>query len=155
MSDSLWPHGLYSPWNSPGRNAGEGSLSLLQGIFPTQGLNSNLLHCRQILYFLSHQGSPKNTGTGCHFLPQGIFPTQGSNPHLLCLLHWQVDSLPSEPPGKLSTIWLNNSTPLLAINPQKENMFPKDLHVNVCSNITHNSQKWKPKRSYVLVNGWA
>ena len=37
---------------------------------------------------------------GCHFLLQGIFLTQGSNPCLLCLLHWQVDSLPSEPPGK-------------------------------------------------------
>ena len=40
----------------------------------------------------------KNTGVGCHFLLQGIFLTQGSNPHLLCLLHWQVDSLPSKPP---------------------------------------------------------
>ena len=39
MSDSLWPHGLYSPWNSPGQNTGVSSLSLLQGIFPTQGLN--------------------------------------------------------------------------------------------------------------------
>ena len=37
MSDSLRPHGLYSPWNSPGYNTGVGSLSLLQGIFPTQG----------------------------------------------------------------------------------------------------------------------
>ena len=34
-----------------------------------------------------------NTGVGCQFLLQGIFPTQGSNPHLLCLLHWQVESL--------------------------------------------------------------
>ena len=39
----------------------------------------------------------KNTGVSCHFLLQGIFPTQGSN---LCLLHWQVDSLPLLPPGK-------------------------------------------------------
>ena len=38
-------HGLYSPWNSPGQNAGVGSLSLLQGIFPTQGSNPGLLHC--------------------------------------------------------------------------------------------------------------
>ena len=36
----------------------------------------------------------KNTSVGCHALPQGIFPTQGLNPHLLCLLHWQADSLP-------------------------------------------------------------
>ena len=61
MSDSLWPHGLYSPWNSPGQNTGVGSLrlSLLQGIFPTQGLNLGLPHCRQTLYQLSHKGSPR------------------------------------------------------------------------------------------------
>ena len=58
MSNSLRPHGLYSPWNSPGRNTGVGSLSLLQRIFPTQGSNPGLSHCRQILYQLSHKGSP-------------------------------------------------------------------------------------------------
>ena len=59
MSNSLQPHGLYSPWNSPGWNTGVGSRSLLQGIFPTQGSNPGLPHCRQILYQLSHQGSPR------------------------------------------------------------------------------------------------
>ena len=58
MSDSLWPHGLYSPWNSPGQNTGVDSRSLLQGIFPSQGLNQGLPHCRWILYQLSYQGSP-------------------------------------------------------------------------------------------------
>ena len=58
VSDSLRPHGLYSPWNSPGQNTGVGRLSLLQGIFPIQGLNPGLLHCRWILYQLSHLGSP-------------------------------------------------------------------------------------------------
>ena len=48
---------LYSPWNSPGQNTGVDSLSLLQGIFRTQGSNPGLLHCRQILYQLSHKGS--------------------------------------------------------------------------------------------------
>ena len=56
---SLWPHGLYSPWNSPGQNTAVGSLSLLQGIFSTQGSNPGLLHCRWILYQLSHKGSPR------------------------------------------------------------------------------------------------
>ena len=58
---TLWPHGLYRPlcpWDSPGKNTGVGSHSLLQGIFPTRGLNPGLLYCRQILYHLSHQGSP-------------------------------------------------------------------------------------------------
>ena len=98
MSDSLRPHGLYSPRHSPSQNTevgtlfpfswgssqprnrtqvshiaggfflseppgkpkniGVGSLSLLQGIFLTQELNKCLLHCRQILYQLSYQGSP-------------------------------------------------------------------------------------------------
>ena len=54
---TLWPHGLYSPRNSPGQNTGVGSLSLLQGIFPTWGSYPGLPHCR-ILYQLSHKGSP-------------------------------------------------------------------------------------------------
>ena len=49
--------GLYSPRNSPGQNTGVGNCSLLQGIFPTQGSNPGLLHCRRILYQLSHKGS--------------------------------------------------------------------------------------------------
>ena len=59
VSDSLQPHGLYSPWKSPGQNTGVGSLSFLQRIFPIQGLNPGLPHCRWILYQLSRQGSPK------------------------------------------------------------------------------------------------
>ena len=51
---------LFCSWNSPGKNTGVGSHSLFQGNFPTQGStkgsNSGLLHCRQILYHLSHQG---------------------------------------------------------------------------------------------------
>ena len=54
-SDFLRPHGLYSPWNSPGQNTGVGSLSLLQGIFPTQGSKPGLPHFRLILYQLSHR----------------------------------------------------------------------------------------------------
>ena len=53
MSNSLWPRGLYSLWNSPGQNTGVGSRSLLQGIFPTQGSNPGLLHCKRILYQLA------------------------------------------------------------------------------------------------------
>ena len=55
MSHSLWPHELQAarllcPWDSPGQNTGVGSCSLLQEIFPTQGSNPGLLHCRQILW---------------------------------------------------------------------------------------------------------
>ena len=58
VSNSLWPHGLCS-WNSPGQNTEVGSLSLLQGLFPTQGSNAGLPHCRYILYQLSHKESPR------------------------------------------------------------------------------------------------
>ena len=54
---TLRPHGLYSSWDSPGQNTGVGSLSLLQGIFPTQWSNPGLPHRRQILYQLSNEGS--------------------------------------------------------------------------------------------------
>ena len=63
MSNSLRPHGLPSArllytWNSPGKNTGMDSRSLLQGIFTTQESNPGIPHCRWIPYHLSHQGSP-------------------------------------------------------------------------------------------------
>ena len=59
---SLSPRGLYTPWNSPAKNIGVDSLSLIQEIFPTQGLNPGLPHCWQILYQLSHKGNPRILG---------------------------------------------------------------------------------------------
>ena len=60
VSDSLQPHGLYSPWNSPGQNTSVGSLSFFQGILPImQGSNPGVPHCRLILNQLSHKGSPR------------------------------------------------------------------------------------------------
>ena len=57
---ALWdPHGLYNPWGSPVQNTRVGSLSFLQGIFPTQGSNPGLPHCRRILYQLSHKGNQR------------------------------------------------------------------------------------------------
>ena len=58
---TLW---TYSPWSSPGQNTGVGSHSLLQEIFPTQESNPGLLHCRWILYQLSHQGSNRKLESG-------------------------------------------------------------------------------------------
>ena len=64
MSDSSCePMGLYNPWNSPGQNTGVGRFFLLQGIFPTQGLNPGLT--LQVDSLLAEpQGKPKNTGVG-------------------------------------------------------------------------------------------
>ena len=54
----------------------------------------------------------KNTVVGCHALLQGIFLTQGSNMHLLCLLCWQVGSLPLAPPGKPIYMYFPPLTPI-------------------------------------------
>ena len=63
-------HQVLCPWNSPGKNTGVGCHSLLQGIFPTQGLNPGLLHCRRILYHLHHREAQNS----CNFLePKGFF----------------------------------------------------------------------------------
>ena len=66
MSDSLWPHGLYSSWNSPGQNTilqdkilEWVAFPFLQGIFRNWWLNSGLPHCRQVLYPLNHKGNPR------------------------------------------------------------------------------------------------
>ena len=89
VSSSLQPHGLYSPPGSSvhgeslGRNTGVGGYALLQGIFSTQGSNPGLLHCRWILYQLSHQGSPEILKWVVLSLLQGIFLTQESNWGLL------------------------------------------------------------------------
>ena len=55
--DYIYPTRFFHPWNFPGKNTGVGCHFLLQTIFPTQGLQPVLPHCRQMLYRLSHQGS--------------------------------------------------------------------------------------------------
>ena len=79
VSNSLQPYGLYGPWNSPGQNTGVGSLSLLQGIFSTQGPNPGLSHNRADSIATEPLGKLKKTGVGNLSLPQQIFLTQGSN----------------------------------------------------------------------------
>ena len=69
--------------SASGQNTGVGSLSLLQGIFPTQGLNPGLPHWRQIFLSVEPQGKPKNTEVGSLSLLLRIFLTQESNQGLL------------------------------------------------------------------------
>ena len=107
MSNSLRPHGLYGPWDSPGQNTGVGSLSLLQAIFPTQESNP---HCRQILYQLIFPLQEKAeymctsaimllfSSSGCPVGHAGYqFSHQGSNP---CPRHWQHGVLTTGLPGR-------------------------------------------------------
>ena len=70
----------YSPWNSPGKNTGMGCHALLQGIFPTQGSNPGLPHCRWILYLLSHQGSPYPPANAGDIRDTGLIPGLGRSP---------------------------------------------------------------------------
>ena len=93
-----WPIQEWNtPWNSPGQNTGVGNLSLLQGIFPTQGSNPGLQHCRRILYKLSHQGSPRILESGQPIPSLADLPNPGIKPGSPIL---QVDSLPTELLGK-------------------------------------------------------
>ena len=114
VSNSLWPHGLYSPQSSPGQNTGVGSLSLLQGIFPTQGPNPCLLHCRQILYQLSPQGRahlPMQKTKRDGFDPWG--GEDSLKEHMTTLssiLAWRIPR--PEDPGKLQPIGWQSRTQL-------------------------------------------
>ena len=109
------PPGFSVRGNSPGKNTGVGCHALLQGIFPTQGSNPGLLHCRQILYWLCHQGtlnelmnrwiraslsmefSRPKYWSGLLFPSPGDLPDLGIKPGFPIL---QADFLPSETPGK-------------------------------------------------------
>ena len=81
---------LCGPWNSPGQNTRVGCLSLLQGIFPIQGSNPGLPHCRQVLYQLSHNGSPRTLEGVAYPFSRGSSLTQESNwvlPHCWGILY--------------------------------------------------------------------
>ena len=83
--------------DSPGKNTGMGCHALLQGIFPTQGSNPGLPHCRWIPYHLSHQGSPRILKWVPYIPSPADLSDPGIKPGSPAL---QADSLPSEPPGK-------------------------------------------------------
>ena len=109
-------HGLYSSWNSPGQNTGVGSLSFLQGIFPTQGLNPGLTHCRQILYQLSHKGSPRILEWVAYPFSRGS-SQPGIEPRFPTL---QVDSLLAEPQEKTKNTRMGSLPLLQGIFPTQE-----------------------------------
>ena len=96
LSDCLRPHRLQHarllcPWNSPGKNTGVGCHSLSQGIFPTEGSNPGLLHCRQILYLLRHQRTPNLTISLCKGVLTQHYKNssaKGSVPHTIQHFGW-------------------------------------------------------------------
>ena len=87
LSDCLRPHGLYSSWKPTRQNTVVGSLSFLQGIFPSQGFNPGLLHCRQILYSLSFEGGPS------YFQSSNIGPVSAIFEQKCIMFKGGIDSL--------------------------------------------------------------
>ena len=134
--EGMKSHGLYNPWNSPSQNTGMDNLSLLQGIFPPQGLKRGLLHCMWILYQLSHQRSPRILEWVVYPFSSGSFQLRNQTRSLAS----QADSLPAELPGKpiyMQTIRKENGINLkkwerLFIDSGKENVVfffrPDEIH---------------------------
>ena len=159
VSDSLLPHGLYSPWNSPGQNTGVGSLSLLQGIFPTQGSNLGLPHCRRILYQLSHQGRLMGLIKGREY-PGRCCKAEVPNPqdlmsddvrwswcdntrhkvHDRCLSHPKIIPHPSP--------WKN-------CLPRKQSLVPKRLQTSAVEGLAcERYQGWNRPSAWATGNNW-
>ena len=86
QSDSLWPRGLYSWWNSPGQNTGVGSCSLLQAIFPTQGSNPGLPHYSRFFTSWTTREAPAELGPNPGLLGSKSGPV-GLHAHCLVRMH--------------------------------------------------------------------
>ena len=112
VSSSSLPCGLCCPWNSLSQNTGLGSLCLLQGIFPAQGSNPGLPHCRQILYQLS---LPQCCCSGRHCFrkdsPVLSLLTTGSNISFLLLIFGLAVSIGSTPTKRQTQFWSNTRIP--------------------------------------------
>ena len=104
VSDSLRPHGLYSSWNSPHQKSGVGSLSLLQGIFPTRGWTQVSCIAGRFFFFffnqLSHKGSPRILEWVAYPYSRGSSWTRNQT-GVSCIV---ADSLPTELSGKLAVL---------------------------------------------------
>ena len=142
VSNSLPHHGLPSPWNPIDQNTGVGSLSFLQGIFPTQGSNPGLPHCRGILYQLSHKGSPRVLEWVAYPISSGSSPPRdragvscissgfltnwavGEAIVKVSLLHWHV-----------SQVWISESLSLISFLPLPLSLWQSpicSLHLLLC-----------------------
>ena len=77
---------LLHPWNFPGKDTGVGCYSLLQRIFSTQGSNTDLLNCRQVLYCLSHQVL-RSWGMSKIWPNEGPWAKEGVDPHTSIITH--------------------------------------------------------------------
>ena len=127
-----------TPWNSPGQNTGVGSLSLLQGIFPTQGSNLGLLRCRQILHQLSHREAQEHC-SGYPIPSPADLPDPGIEPRSPAL---QADSSPTDPSGKPRTETTETTYPTSLLENQRRKadslLLVRDLDSLICVSLHRN-----------------
>ena len=150
------PSRLFRPWNFPGKNTGVGCHFLLQGIFPTLASNLSLLHCRQILYQLSHQGNPSSQKLPLKTLPHLFLPRL--TPLFSCLCHNQMHPRPRrmslDLPGKNMGVGCNfllqgifptqGSNPhLLCLPPWRAGRFFTTLPLSHLRSYEFRKTQWK------------
>ena len=142
---------ILRPWDFQGKSTGVGCHFLFQGIFPTQGLNPALSHCRQTLYPLSHQGSPISRGAWrASSIPGSDLDNKMLNYEPDAMMRWDFDDL-GIGEGILHIewiyviwIWNKESQTLLIILPMNMwSLFPSYLNLSwSCDNLT-NRLWWK------------
>ena len=148
MSDSLQPHALYSPWYSPGQNTRVGSLSILQGIFPIQGSNLGLLHCRQILYQLNHKESPKTLEWVAYPFSSGSsWPRNWTG--VSCIASGFFTNWAMRETQELS---YDPAIPILGIYPKEEKIISgKDIYASMFTAALYSQDL---ERAYLPIHGW-
>ena len=122
----LRPHELYSP----GQDTGVGSLSLLQGIFPTQGSNPGLSYCRWILYQLSHKRSPRILDWVAYPFSRGSSRLRNQT-RISCI------------PGRFFSNWAIREPYVMLLEYSKENIYASrhSLYSRTCSFATHRAEE--------------
>ena len=141
----MWPTRLLHSWDFPGKRTGVGCHFLLKGIFLTQVSNRDLLHCRQILYLLSHQGSLQDNSSALQLLCTLFL--------LLLLLHQPHLRSPGIRSQRLGTPGLEDDE-----GPGQVSLMPKEtslstgrsLPANPCSPCLNSSQNKIPLRGSPL-----
>ena len=176
--DCMQPTRLLCPWNSPGNNSGVVCHSLLQGIFPIQKLNSGFLHCRQILYHLSHQERtmeifnlketllPCQTSLRFHLRlassRQGIEPRspalQADLQILYCLSHQGTHNkywsgLPCPPSGDLPNPGIKSRSPILQVNSLPSEPLGKSKNTGMGSLSLRQGSSWRNQTGVSCIAG--
>ena len=131
LCDPMYPPGSSVHGDSPGKNAVLGCHALLQGIFPTHGLNPRFPHCGWILYRLSHQESPRILGWVAYPFSRG-----SSQPRNFYQLSYQ-GSLDEKPTSQQQCLGLKQSRASCMYSENSPNIWKKFLHGYMPLYINH------------------